>query len=87
MNSVLIHVSMCSIQMNFFLCFIEMEGLCLDYHHGASMLEVIDTECSPKGMKVRSQPSAKDPFSVKEILHHPGGTEMPRKERDGLRHH
>ena len=39
-----------------------------------------------KGTKVRSQLSRKDPFSEKEILHHPRMTETPRKERGGPRH-
>ena len=59
---------LCSFWMNIvlFMCFPEMEGLCPDYHHGTSRLVVTDTECSPKVMKARSQPSANDPFPMEE---------------------
>ena len=37
---------MCTVWMNFVLCFIEMEGLCQNYYQGSLRLVVIDMECS-----------------------------------------
>ena len=76
---------MCTIWTNFVLCLLRQKDsaqITIVGHWGYGVLYRV----FPEGMKVRSQPSAKDLFLRRKILHHPWRTEMLRKERGGPRH-
>ena len=64
---------------------IETEGLYPDDHYGALRMWCL-IQSVPLRNRGEKPTICEGPFSEKEILQHPGKTEMPRKERDVPRH-